>query len=100
MPRLPCIKFSHKVGRPQILKEFLQGGFSGFYMRVLNEGEVGAGDDITMLERDPAGVTVRMALGLQKLQEGGADELRRALTIPSLAPLLRDDLQKRLAKLA
>jgi MOSC domain-containing protein YiiM len=97
MPRLPCFKFAHKVGRPEILKEFLHSGRSGFYLRVLSEGEVGAGDDISVLERDPAGITVRAALGLQKLQEGDAVQLRRALAIPSLAPLLRKDLEKRLA---
>jgi len=100
MPRLPCFKFAHKVGRPDILKEFLHSGRSGFYLRVLTEGEVGAGDDITMLERDAAGITVRVALGLQKLQEGDAGQLRRALAIPSLAPLLRGDLEKRLATIA
>jgi MOSC domain-containing protein YiiM len=100
MPRLPCFKFAHKVGRPEILKEFLHSGRSGFYLRVLTEGEVGAGDEITMLERDPAGITVRVALGLQKLQEGDAGLLRRALAIPSLAPLLRNDLEKRLATMA
>jgi len=97
MPRLPCFKFAHKVGRPEILKEFLHSGRSGFYLRVLAEGEVGAGDDLTLLERDPAGITVRAVLGLQKLHEGGTADLRRALAIPSLAPLLRSDLEKRLA---
>lgn len=100
MPRLPCFKFAHKVGRPEILKEFLHSGRSGFYLRVLTEGEVGAGDDIAMLERDPVGITIRVALGLQKLQEGDAGQLRQALAIPSLAPLLRTDLEKRLAALA
>jgi MOSC domain-containing protein YiiM len=100
MPRLPCFKFAHKVGRPDILKDFLHSGRSGFYLRVLTEGEVGAGDDIAMLEQDPAGITIRTALGLQKLQEGDAAQLRRALAIPSLAPLLRNDLEKRLATIA
>ncbi|HEY3899899.1 MAG TPA: MOSC domain-containing protein [Chthoniobacter sp.] len=100
MPRLPCFKFAHKVGRPDILKEFLHSGYSGFYLRVLTEGEVGAGDGITIRERDPSGITVRMALGMQKLQEGDVAQLRRALAISSLAPLLRNDLEKRLAMVA
>lgn len=100
MPRLPCFKFAHKVGRPEIVKEFLHSGRSGFYLRVLTEGEVGADDDVAMLERDPAGITIRMALGLQKMQEGDAEQLRRTLAIPSLAPLLRNDLEKRLAAMA
>ena len=96
LPRLPCFKFGHKVGKPDILKEFLHSGRSGFYHRVLTEGLVGAGDKIKLVQRDPAGLTVRMALGLQKLGEGDEPLLRRALQIPSLAPVLRRDLTARL----
>ena len=97
LPRLPCFKFAHKIGRPAILKEFLHSGRSGFYHRVLTEGEVGAGDDIELLDRDPAGVTIRAVLGLQRLGEGDATGLHRALGIASLAPGLRRELEKRLA---
>lgn len=97
LPRLPCFKFGHRIGRPDILKEFLHSGRSGFYHRVLAEGEVGAGDVITVLERDPVGLTIRAALGLQKLGEGDDVLLRRALKIESLAPLLRRDIEARLA---
>lgn len=96
LPRLPCFKFGHKVGKPDILKEFLHSGRSGFYHRVLTEGLVGAGDEIKLVQCDPAGLTVRMALGLQKLGEGDEPLLRRALQIPSLSPVLRRDLTARL----
>ena len=97
LPRLPCFKFGHKIGRPDILKEFLHSGKSGFYLRVLTEGEVGAGDDIEVIERDPAGITIRAVLGLQRLNEGDAELLRRALAIPSLPPVLKSDLARRFA---
>ncbi len=97
LPRLPCFKFGHKVGKPDILKDFLYSGRSGFYHRVLTEGLVGAGDEIKLVQRDPAGLTVRMALGMQKLGEGDEPLLRRALQIPSLSPVLRRDLAARLA---
>lgn len=97
LPRLPCFKFGHKIGRPALIKDFLHSGRSGFYLRVLAEGDVGAGDEITVLRRDPAGISIRTALGLQRLGEGDAELLRRALTIDSLAPGLRHDFEKRLA---
>lgn len=97
LPRLPCFKFAHKIGRPDLLKEFLHSGHSGFYLRVLTEGAVGAGDEIAILEREPAGITIRAVLGLQRLQEGGRELLHRALAIPSIAPVLKRDLEKRLA---
>ena len=96
MPRVPCFKFGHKIARPAILKEFLHSGFSGFYHRVLMEGSVQAGDAIEVLERDPRGITVRQMLGLQKLGEGDAGLIRRALEIECLPPSLRRDLQQRL----
>ncbi|MGB8170702.1 MAG: MOSC domain-containing protein [Chthoniobacteraceae bacterium] len=99
LPRLPCFKFGHKVGRPALIKEFLRSGYSGFYLRVLTEGEVGAGDDITLLRRDPVCISIREALGLQRLGEGDASTLRRALSIESLAPALRHDFERRLAAL-
>ena len=80
-----------------MIKEFLHSGYSGFYLRVLTEGEVGAGDEITVLRRDPVGICIRAALGMQRLGEGDAASLRRALSIESLAPTLRADFAKRLA---
>ncbi len=96
MPRLPCFKFGHKIGRPAILKEFLHSGHSGFYHRVLTEGSVKAGDEIELLERDPRGITVRRMLGMQKLGEGDAASVRQALEIDCLPPSLRRDLEARL----
>jgi MOSC domain-containing protein YiiM len=95
MPRLPCFKFAHKIGRPAILKDFLHSGHSGFYHRVLAEGPVAAGDDIELLERDPRGITVRQMLGMQKLGEGDVASVSRALEMECLPPSLRRDLELR-----
>jgi MOSC domain-containing protein YiiM len=97
-PRLPCFKFGHKIGSPEILKDFLLSGFSGFYQRVLEEGKVVVGDDIVLVDRDPAAITVRAVLGLQRLGEGDSELWRRVLAIPSLAPRLRHNLEKRGSK--
>ena len=98
MPRIPCFKFGHKVGKPDILPEFLHSGRSGFYLKVLTEGMVQHGDDIKLIERDPQSISIRAALGLQKLEEGAAESLQHALAIKSLPPLLRDVFSDRLAK--
>lgn len=98
MPRIPCFKLGHKLGRPAIIKDFLHSGRSGFYYRVLREGEVGPGDTIHCVQRDAKAINVRTLLGLQKLGEGDPATLQRALSIESLAPALREDLQKRLPR--
>lgn len=100
MPRIPCFKFGHKVGKPDILQQFLTSGRSGFYHKVIEAGEVGAGDSITLLEHDSKSISICNALGLQKLEEGDAATLEHALRIKSLPPLLKSIFSQRLEEMA
>lgn len=99
MPRVPCFKFGHKIGKPDILATFLTSGRSGFYHKVIQEGYVQAGDSIARIAHNPNSITIRRALGLQKLDEGDVDALQQALTIEQLPPLLRQVYQQRLESL-
>ena len=47
-PRMPCYKLGIRFGRTDIIKRFLVSERSGFYLAVLKEGEVGAGDQLEM----------------------------------------------------
>lgn len=96
--RIPCFKLGHKLSRPDILKPFLQSGRSGFYYRVLQTGQVAAGDSIEIMERHAEGVTVRALLGMHRLHEGTPEDLRRTLKIEALSPLVRKEFEERLAK--
>jgi MOSC domain-containing protein YiiM len=57
-PRSPCFKLALKMGRPDFPKAFLRSGRTGFYLRVLEEGELGAGDSITLVSREPEAFSV------------------------------------------
>src|SRR6185312_16893313 len=57
-PRIPCYKLGVRLGRDDILKRFLNSDRSGVYFAVARAGVVEAGDPVTMLERDPQGVSV------------------------------------------
>lgn len=96
MPRIPCFKFGHKIGKPEILHTFLHSGFSGFYLRVLQTGTISANDEIHRLKSDPHSITIRMALGMQSLGEGDNTLLQKALQVESLPPLLRRIYKARL----
>ncbi len=96
MPRIPCFKFGHKIGHPDILEEFLRSGRSGFYLRVIQTGETGAGDNLFVIERDPQAISIRTTLGMQKLDEGDSLLLKRVLTVRSLTPLLKQIFEDRL----
>jgi len=98
--RIPCFKLGHKLHRPDILKPFLQSGYSGFYYRVVHEGVIHRGDEIEVIQRDPRAVTVREAVGMYRLNEGTKEQLQKALSIEALSPFYRDGFTQRLEKLA
>jgi MOSC domain-containing protein YiiM len=93
-PRLPCFKLNLKFDRDDMVKRFLASHFSGFYLRVLREGEVGAGDEIVPIHRDENHVTVLDVLRLH-LHETDSSELRnRALRVEYLTPSWRKKLSE------
>ncbi len=61
-PRSPCFKLAMKMERPDFPKAFLESRRTGFYLRVLEEGEVGAGDAITRVSREPSAPTIDAAV--------------------------------------
>lgn len=48
MPRKPCFKLAAKLGMPHAIKLMVQSGFSGFYLKVINEGTLQAGDALVL----------------------------------------------------
>jgi len=91
-PRMPCFKLAHKFGRPQFIKEFLLSGRSGYYLRVVEEGKLGAGDAIDFVRHDLQRVTVRALLGLTDLNEPDPVLAALALKAEGLPPSWRDDV--------
>ena len=57
-PRLPCYKLGIRFGADDMVKRYLASGRGGFYLAVTREGEVGAGDEISLLSRDENAVPV------------------------------------------
>lgn len=57
-PRLPCFKLGIKIGRPDMVKRFLESRRTGFYLAIVHPGDVGAGDVIERLGRPDDGPTV------------------------------------------
>lgn len=51
-PRMPCYKLEHKMGIRGFIKTFQQSGRSGFYFRIVEAGDVGAGDLFELLHAD------------------------------------------------
>ncbi len=99
-PRGPCHKLAIRLGRPDVVDRFLSSGRSGFYLAVLQEGEIGAGDAIEVIRRDENAVTVADINRLRTQDMQDIDMLRRAAQVEALAHDLRSRFLQRIAELA
>lgn len=101
-PRLPCYKLGIRFGFDDMVKRFLASGRTGFYLRVTREGEVGAGDEIVVIDRDPHGVPVSEITRLYVTKRYGNDELasvRRAMKVAAFPEDWKKYLRERLQKM-
>jgi MOSC domain-containing protein YiiM len=57
-PRFPCFKLGIRMGDPRFLRRFAQARRPGTYLRIVAEGDVGAGDRIEVAARPGHGVTI------------------------------------------
>jgi len=92
-PRLPCYKLGVKFGREDIIKRFLQSGRTGFYVAVLQEGEVGAGDGIERIGRDRNNITVPDITRLyitKNYSHADLEKLQRATQLEALPESWRE----------
>jgi MOSC domain-containing protein YiiM len=81
-PRIPCFKLGIRFGDPLMVRRFGEASRPGAYLRILREGELGAGDAIEVLDRPGHGVTVALVSAAILLD----DSLRaQAATAPELA---------------
>jgi MOSC domain-containing protein YiiM len=98
-PRTPCHKLEAKSGRPGFARRFVLSGRSGFYLRTLEEGEVGAGDAVERIRRDPIPLTVRTVNELACAEtESDLESLAKAARIETLSPGWRKRFQQRLSR--
>ena len=97
-PRTPCFKLGIKMGMSKFPKMFLSSGRVGFYLRVLREGEVGAGDAFERIEECPERVSVREMSRLLFFEPENLEGAKRALRVRALSPGWRNSFENRLAK--
>jgi len=95
-PRMPCYKLGIRFGRADIIKRFLQSGRAGFYFGVVRDGEVAAGDAITLLSRDESKITVAEIVKLYSADATNQNLLRRATKLSTLPESWRQYFRKRL----
>jgi MOSC domain-containing protein YiiM len=95
-PRLPCFKLALRLGREDIIRRFVVRNRSGFYLRVLKEGVVEAGNAIEFVARADGNPTVAEMSALRNGLVDDPDLLRRALASRALTPGWREHFRRRL----
>ena len=98
-PRMPCFKLGIRLEEPDMVNRFLRSGRSGFYLAVVDEGEIAAGDAVELLTQDgqaDEAVTVADVVSLYSGKTKSRDLLRRASELPALPSSLRDQFRSRL----
>ncbi|MGN6170105.1 MAG: MOSC domain-containing protein, partial [Solirubrobacteraceae bacterium] len=85
-PRVTCYRVGIRMNDPRIPALLVSHRRPGFYFRVLQEGEVRAGDEIIKVAAGPEGMTVAEVDALLYLPGHPRQQLLRALRIPALSP--------------
>jgi MOSC domain-containing protein YiiM len=84
-PRMPCFKLNLRFQRSDMVKRFTQSGRSGFYLAVLKEGDLGAGDPIELVPAGEEAVTVADIVALYTTDRQNRQLMQRAIDTPHLA---------------
>jgi len=97
-PRLPCFKLGIRFGRADMVKRFQHSGRTGFYLAVVREGAIAAGDPIQRLSEGHAGITVADVVRLYVGDDTEQELMRRASELPDLPEVWRAYFRGRLWK--
>jgi ferredoxin-NADP reductase/MOSC domain-containing protein YiiM/ferredoxin len=84
-PRVTCYRVGIRMDDPQMAAKLVAHHRPGFYFRVLEEGEVGAGDEIVKIADGPENMTVAEIDAMLYLGKPTREQLDRALRIPTLS---------------
>jgi MOSC domain-containing protein YiiM len=94
-PRLPCFKLGLRFDNPRMVRAFALAERPGAYLRIVSEGELGAGDDVEVVDRPGHGVTIALVSHAILIDPTFVE---RALEAPELAEQIAEPLRRRAAK--
>ena len=95
-PRMPCFKLGIRFDSPDMIKHFQHSGRSGFYLAVVETGELAAGDAIELHPTALASLTIATITRLYTARETDPELLRQASELEGLPPGWRGRFRKQL----
>jgi ferredoxin-NADP reductase/MOSC domain-containing protein YiiM/ferredoxin len=97
-PRVTCYRLGIRMEEPDMAALLVKHGRPGFYFRVIEEGDVEAGDEIVQVASGPEGMSVSEINALLYLPPHPRHSLERALRIPALSRGWRRSFEALLAQ--
>jgi MOSC domain-containing protein YiiM len=100
-PRLPCYKLGLRFESDEMVKRFLASRRTGFYLAMIREGDVGAGDKLVMTYREPNTVPLPWIMRLYVTKNYSREDIadvQRALTATALPDSWKEYFRERLAR--
>lgn len=101
-PRLPCYKLGIRFESDEMVKRFLNARRTGFYVAVIREGDVAAGDELRLVSRDPYAVPVSEITRLyvaKTYQDEDMGSAQRLLQVEALPENWKKYFQEKLERL-
>jgi MOSC domain-containing protein YiiM/ferredoxin-NADP reductase len=92
-PRVTCYRVGIRMNEPQMAALLVSHGRPGFYFRVIEEGEVEAGDEIVQITAGPERMTIAEVNALLYKPPHSRSQLERAVRMPALSAGWRNSLQ-------
>lgn len=93
-PRQPCKTLAARYGRNDFVKLVVDAGYTGFYFRVIEEGEVGPGDRLEPVTHDPLGVSIAFANRIYHHDRKNREGIEKVLAVSALSASWRDSFQE------
>ena len=101
-PRLPCYKLGIRFESDDMVRRFLASGRTGFYLAVTREGEVGAGDEMMAISRDPNGVPISEIVRLytaKRYSSADVATLEKAFAVEAFPESWKEYLRERVERI-
>jgi MOSC domain-containing protein YiiM len=92
--RVPCATISKSNHVDTFLSRVVETGFTGYFAKVLKEGKIVQGANITLIEKDPNGISIQYANQVFFRDRKNKEAVSKLLQVKALAKVWRDILSK------
>lgn len=93
-PRQPCFKLGVRFENQKVVSDFWELPYPGVYVRILSQGSVKTGDEITLLKRADESLSVSQVFSIFSENRTNKDLISKAIAEPFLAASCRRDIEK------